>query len=208
MLLSGFAAVAARGTAGARAVANGLTVARALSVVPVCLLLGSSETGRQLAFLLFSLAAASDWLDGYVARRYGGASAFGRRLDPIADKVLVCGVLGVLIYDGKLAGIDMYPAVCIIAREIAVSILRETLAAKNVELSVTSSARRKTFLEMVAVAMLLLHAYMGNVVIGRFSVMVLWVAALLAVVSAVDYVALGLIRLGRMAHAFRYRRAE
>lgn len=104
------------------------------------------------AFWIFVVAASTDWVDGYLARRWHATTRWGAILDPIADKVLVTGaILGVLA-SGSLPGIAV-PCGLILFREFAVSALRETVAGK-VKLPVTLLAKWKTLLQMVALGAL------------------------------------------------------
>ena len=100
------------------------------------------------AFWIFVIAASTDWVDGYLARRWNATTRWGAILDPIADKVLVTGaILGVLA-SGSLPGIAL-PCGLILFREFAVSALRETMAGR-INLPVTLAAKWKTTLQMVA----------------------------------------------------------
>ncbi|WP_332656190.1 CDP-diacylglycerol--glycerol-3-phosphate 3-phosphatidyltransferase [Brevundimonas sp.] len=104
------------------------------------------------AFVIFIVAASTDWVDGYLARRWHATTRWGAILDPIADKVLVTGaILGVLAW-GSVPQIAI-PCGLILFREFAVSALRETVAGK-VKLPVTLLAKWKTTLQMVALAAL------------------------------------------------------
>ena len=104
------------------------------------------------AFVIFVVAASSDWIDGFLARRWNATTRWGAILDPIADKVLVTGaILGVLAW-GALPQIAI-PCGLILFREFAVSALRETVAGK-VKLPVTLLAKWKTVLQMVALGAL------------------------------------------------------
>ena len=104
------------------------------------------------AFVIFVVAASSDWIDGYLARRWHATTRWGAILDPIADKILVTGaILGVLAW-GALPQIAI-PCGLILFREFAVSALRETVAGK-VKLQVTLLAKWKTTLQMVALGAL------------------------------------------------------
>lgn len=104
------------------------------------------------AFWIFVIAASTDWVDGFLARRWNAVSRWGAILDPIADKVLITGaILGVLA-SGSLPGIAL-PCGLILFREFAVSALRETTAGR-VQLPVTLLAKWKTTLQMVALAAL------------------------------------------------------
>lgn len=104
------------------------------------------------AFIIFLVAASTDWVDGFLARRWHATTRWGAILDPIADKVLVTGaILGVLAW-GSVPQIAI-PCGLILFREFAVSALRETVAGK-VKLPVTLLAKWKTTLQMVALAAL------------------------------------------------------
>ena len=100
------------------------------------------------AFWIFVIAASTDWVDGFLARRWNATTRWGAILDPIADKVLITGaILGVLA-SGSLPGIAL-PCGLILFREFAVSALRETMAGR-INLPVTLAAKWKTTLQMVA----------------------------------------------------------
>ena len=109
---------------------------------------------------IFVLAAATDWLDGYLARRLNQMSAFGAFLDPVADKLIVAGALIILVY---LQRVDMLVALIIIGREIAISALREWMAkvgqAKSV--AVAFIGKLKTVSQMIAIPLLLYHEELG-----------------------------------------------
>ena len=100
------------------------------------------------AFWIFVIAASTDWVDGYLARRWNSTTRWGAILDPIADKVLVTGAILGLLTSGSLTFIAI-PCGLILFREFAVSALRETMAGK-VDLPVTLLAKWKTTLQMVA----------------------------------------------------------
>lgn len=108
----------------------------------------------RMAFWIFVIAASTDWVDGYLARRWHAETRWGAILDPIADKILVTGaILGVLT-SGSVPQIAI-PCGLILFREFAVSALRETMAGK-VKLEVTLLAKWKTTLQMVALGAQLL----------------------------------------------------
>lgn len=108
----------------------------------------------RVAFWIFVVAASTDWVDGYLARRWNATTRWGAILDPIADKILVTGaILGVLT-SGSVPQIAI-PCGLILFREFAVSALRETIAGK-VKLDVTLLAKWKTTLQMVALGAQLL----------------------------------------------------
>jgi len=123
-------------------------------------LVGATGTGpdtglhlARFAFAAFVIAAVTDFFDGWLARRWNVVSTFGAILDPIGDKVLVCGaILGLLAV--QTPGV-LIPGGVILFREFAVSALRETLAPKGVKLPVTFLAKTKTTLQLVALGALM-----------------------------------------------------
>ena len=108
-----------------------------------------------LAMSVFALAAITDWLDGYLARRWGEVSAFGAFLDPVADKLMVAAALIMLVQLGRA---DSWLAIIIIGREIAISALREWMAqlGKSKSVAVAFAGKVKTVAQMIAIIALLL----------------------------------------------------
>jgi cardiolipin synthase len=151
-----------------------------------------------IACVVFSAAAITDYFDGKLARSRRQQSDLGRMLDPIADKLLVGAVLMLLVGMGRLSAVALYPAIVIMLREILVSGLREYLAGIRVGLPVTNLAKWKTGFQMGALGTLLagdssarfLHlAFLPVSLIGEA---MLWVAAVLTLVTGWDYLTAGL----------------
>jgi cardiolipin synthase len=138
-----------------------------------------------LAFLLYVAAAASDWVDGYLARRLNMGSALGRMLDPIADKLLVGALLIVMAFTRDLGALDLIPAVAIMMREILVSGLREHLGPRNVTVHVTPLAKWKTTVQLIALGLVMLEELVPF--LGLVSDIVLWLAGVLTVWTGVQY---------------------
>lgn len=138
--------------------------------------------------VLFVLAAITDYFDGYIARNYNQLSTWGRVLDPIADKLLVAAVILMIAVTDRLNGINFIPAVVILLREVAVSGLREFLAELRVGLPVTKLAKWKTAAQMTALPFLIVnHVDLGWFTAGHVGVALIWVAALLTVITGWDY---------------------
>src|SRR3981189_3960083 len=143
------------------AVPNLLTYARIVAVpaVVACLYWQDILQGgiwlRWVALTLFIAAGITDFLDGYLARKWGEFSSFGRMLDPIADKLLVASCLLMLAADGTIRGWSLWAAIVILCREILVSGLREFLAELRVSAPVTQLAKWKTTVQLVAIGFLL-----------------------------------------------------
>src|SRR3979411_1693936 len=140
---------------------NILTYARiaAIPVVVGCVFAQSILDGplwlRWVALAVFIAAGGTDYLDGYYARIWDQQSAFGRMLDPIADKLLVASCLLMLAADNSIHGWTLWAAIVILCREILVSGLREYLAALRVSVPVTKLAKWKTTIHLVAIGFLI-----------------------------------------------------
>ncbi len=158
---------------------NALTIGRMAALAPVtALLMAPGPAARWAALALFAAAALSDGLDGWLARRLDARSALGRILDPIADKVLVCGVIVVL---GAAGEAPVAAVLVIVAREFLVAGLREALAAQRIEVRVTPFSKAKTVLQMAAIVIVLLP--LPQTALAGEAAM--WLAALATAVSGV-----------------------
>jgi cardiolipin synthase len=147
-----------------------------------------SYHGKNIAAtVVFILAALTDWLDGYLARRLNQTSAFGAFLDPVADKLIVVGALIALLY---LNRVDMLVALIIIGREIAISALREWMAKVGQARSVAVAfiGKLKTVFQMIAIPLLLYHDVVFRVDSQWLGTLFINVAAVLTVVSMLYYV--------------------
>jgi CDP-diacylglycerol--glycerol-3-phosphate 3-phosphatidyltransferase/cardiolipin synthase len=139
---------------------------------------------------VFAAAAITDWLDGYLARRWGQTSAFGAFLDPVADKLMVAAALIILVWLDRAAA---YLAIIIIGREIAISALREWMAqlGKTKNVAVAFIGKVKTAAQMTAIIALLLYEPLipgiPTPLLGTFA---LWVAAILTLWSMFHYLKL------------------
>lgn len=164
---------------------NILTVGRILAILPLglCLAYGG-QTGAWIAVALFCAMSISDFLDGWIARRYNMTSTFGRVMDPIADKVVIGVMLPVLIGLGLISGWHAIAVYLILTREFVISGLRECLAGDLV-IHVTQLAKWKTTMQLVATGAVLLTAALP--IVTPFALGLLWLAALLTVLSGIDY---------------------
>lgn len=145
------------------------------------------ETRNLVAALMFIVFAATDWLDGFLARKLNQTSSFGAFLDPVADKFLVCASLLVLVH---LQRADVFVALIIIGREIAISALREWMAQIGASKSVAVHmiGKVKTTVQMVAIPFLLFDDRLLGVLDTRlWGQVLIWVAAVLTVWSMVYY---------------------
>jgi CDP-diacylglycerol--glycerol-3-phosphate 3-phosphatidyltransferase len=132
---------------------NALTLLRILAVpVVVVALVGETSNGDTLAAAVFALAAATDGLDGYFARSRGSVTTFGKLMDPLADKLLVTGALLSLVSLGRL---EAWVAMVIIAREVAVTILRTIAAERGIVIAASWLGKLKTVLQIAAIIALI-----------------------------------------------------
>lgn len=167
-------------------VPNLITIARILAIIPiVALVMAGDPLLRAVALSLYVLAAASDWVDGYLARAWNQYSDLGRMLDPIADKLLVGIVITVLAWDGSLSALDMIPVVAILLREFFIPGLREFLGNKTVVLPVTRLAKWKTTIQLVAFALILAEPLIPG--LGLVSDLVLWAAGIITLWTGWQY---------------------
>jgi len=151
----------------------------------------SSWHQNLIATSLFIAAAITDWLDGYLARRLNQMSAFGAFLDPVADKLMIAAALIVLVW---LQRVDAIIAVVIIGREIAVSAMREWMAkiGQSKSVAVNFLGKIKTISQMIAVPLLLYHERIGVLSPQRVGTWLIYVAAILTLVSMFYYLKLAL----------------
>jgi cardiolipin synthase len=186
---------------------NMLTYARiaAIPVVVGCIYAQSIMDGplwlRWVAVAVFIAAGVTDFLDGYYARIWDQHSAFGRMLDPIADKLLVASCLLMLAADGIIHGWTLWAAIVILCREILVSGLREYLAGLRVSVPVTKLAKWKTTVQLVAIGFLL-AGEAGDVaipivtplgpIVTEIGLLLLWVSAIVTIYTGWDYFRAGI----------------
>lgn len=142
----------------------------------------STAERNLFATVLFTAAAFTDWLDGWLARRLNQTSAFGAFLDPVADKLMVAAALIVLVEFERVAAVV---AMIIIGREIAISALREWMATigQGSSVAVSLIGKVKTVAQMVAIPMLLYHDRIGAFAPQRVGTWLIWIAAVLTLVS-------------------------
>tara|TARA_Y100001970_G_C14166989_1_gene821895 strand:+ start:279 stop:869 length:591 start_codon:yes stop_codon:yes gene_type:complete len=179
---------------------NILTIGRII-IVPIFVLSFyiPGIVGDLVPFFLFVLASFTDYVDGLLARLYKEESKLGELLDPIADKILVSAALVLLVMNGIIKNYEVIAAIVILTREILISGLREFLAKrKESALPVSSLSKFKTFMQMLAIA-LLLTGDTGNKIINfqdynaqTIGIILLWVSAFLTIYTGYDYLRKGI----------------
>jgi len=154
--------------------------------------------GDLTACVLFIIASFTDFLDGMLARMMGEESKLGELLDPIADKIIVATALILLVMSGIIRHYEVIAAIIILTREILISGLREFLARGQIKLPVTNLAKLKTFLQMVAIA-LLLTGETGNRILNfqdynaqTIGIVLLWLSAFLTLYTGYEYLRKGI----------------
>jgi len=154
--------------------------------------------GDLTACVLFVIASFTDFLDGMLARMMGEESKLGELLDPIADKIIVATALILLVMSGTIKNYEVIAAIIILTREILISGLREFLARGRIKLPVTNLAKLKTFLQMVAIT-LLLTGETGNKILNfqdynaqTIGIILLWLSAFLTLYTGYEYLRKGI----------------
>jgi CDP-diacylglycerol--glycerol-3-phosphate 3-phosphatidyltransferase len=148
-------------TARRRAVANlpnALTLAR-IAAIPMLVWLLHEPTRESsiAAFAVFLVASITDFLDGYLARRYGLITPLGKLLDPLADKLLVVSALVMITVGSRLPALPAWLLVIIIGRELAVTGLRSIAASEGIVVAAEGTGKLKMILQIVGVLALILH---------------------------------------------------
>lgn len=165
--------------------ANRLTMLRIGAVVPILLLIHfPSPWSCWAAVVLFILAAITDFLDGYIARREKQVTNFGKFLDPLADKLLICSILI------EMAGLGWVPAwivTVIIMRELSITGLRAVAADKGVIIAADRYGKWKTVFQIAAIIPLLIHFPLFGIPVASIGSAILWIALALTIFSGCNY---------------------
>ncbi|PZX10040.1 CDP-diacylglycerol--glycerol-3-phosphate 3-phosphatidyltransferase [Celeribacter halophilus] len=168
---------------------NILTVFRLLCAPGVALvfLVLPRPVADWVALILFASASVTDFLDGYLARKWDQMSKFGAMLDPIADKAMVVTAIAVLTMLHGVNPLIVIPAAFILLRETFVSGLREFLGDTAGTLKVTKLAKWKTTAQMVAIAVLFAYGATASAPLFTLGLLIFWIAGLLTVITGWDY---------------------
>lgn len=167
-----------------------LTLLRIVLIpVLVALFYEGSDPSRWIALAVFIIAALTDWFDGYLARTMNAHSKLGEMLDPIADKLIVCAALVMLVKDATIHDLTVVAAIVIVSREILLSGLREYLAAAQVKVRVSRIGKLKTAIQMLAICVLIAAPPIGRhwPPIDVLGAAALWIAAAMTVYTGWSY---------------------
>lgn len=184
---------------------NILTMLR-IALIPVILtFIDNESTSRSfIAAVLYSVSALTDFVDGYLARKYDQISLLGKFLDPLADKILVMATLVWMVPMGR---IDAWLVVVLLAREFSITGLRSVASSEGLVISARQMGKHKTALQMIGILCLILHfrypviftsAYVDTHIVGTY---VIYISLVFSIFSAVEYIQL-------FARAVKQRAAE
>ncbi|WP_102028285.1 CDP-diacylglycerol--glycerol-3-phosphate 3-phosphatidyltransferase [Salirhabdus sp. Marseille-P4669] len=176
---------------------NRITVSRILLIPFFILLLaipfewGEIQIGEEVlpvshlaAAILFIIASTTDWIDGYYARKHNLVTNLGKFLDPLADKLLVSAAFILLVEMGLAPA---WVVIVIISREFAVTGLRLVAAGEGVVLAASNMGKLKTWIQIIAISVLLLHNFPFSYLDFPFDTIALYAALIITVVSGLDY---------------------
>ena len=165
---------------------NKLTILRVIMIPFFVLALlyngGENQTLRYVAAAIFIIASLTDMLDGKIARKYNLVTNFGKFMDPLADKLLVCSALICLV---ELKELPAWMVIVIISREFIISGFRLVASDNGVVIAASYWGKFKTTFQMIAVVLLIL----GIPSLSMVTTAVVWIALVLTVISLVDYIA-------------------
>ncbi|WP_455617823.1 CDP-diacylglycerol--glycerol-3-phosphate 3-phosphatidyltransferase [Eisenbergiella sp.] len=161
---------------------NKLTILRMIMIIPfvVFMLVPMGGAGKWIALALFVIASLTDLLDGKIARKYNLVTTFGKFMDPLADKLLVCSALICLVEMGK---IPAWIVIIIVSREFIISGFRQVASDKGVVIAASYWGKFKTTFQMVMIVLMIADIP----VLSLVTTIVMWAALILTVVSLVDY---------------------
>lgn len=165
--------------------ANRLTLLR-VAMIPIFLLvlyLFQSTLGSYIATSIFIVASLTDWLDGYIARKYNMTTDFGKFMDPLADKLLVTAALIYFVEVNRLSAIVV---IIIVSREFIISGFRLVAALNNKVIAASVWGKIKTSITMVMIIVLLVH--LNNPVAEFIEVILVFLATFFTIISAIDYI--------------------
>ncbi len=166
---------------------NKLTILRVILIIPfvLCMLLpGVGAAGKYAAVAIFIIASLTDMLDGKIARKNNLVTNFGKFMDPLADKLLVCSAMICLTANNKL---EAWIVIIIISREFIISGFRLVASDNGVVIAASYWGKFKTTFQMVMIVMLILD--FDNDIYRVCATIVTYIALILTVVSLIDYIA-------------------
>ena len=166
--------------------ANKITLLRVLLIPIFMIVLFSGFTSSSyIAALIFTIASATDGLDGYIARSRNQVTTFGKFVDPLADKLLVSTALISMV---ELSKISAWIVVLIIAREFTITGFRIIAASEGITIAASSLGKIKTITQLVAIISLLINNYPFRLVNFPFDTIMLYTSLTFTIISGIDYI--------------------
>lgn len=163
--------------------ANKITITRFL-LVPVYMYLMLYTKLLNIAFLIFLLASATDYLDGYIARKYNMITSLGKLIDPLADKFLV--IAAFIIFATEFKYIDPITLSICVFREITISVFRAVAASKNIVIAAGFLGKLKTVLQIFSI--LLIHLYISFKISFIYVNIAVFIMTIITLLSLFDYI--------------------
>ncbi len=166
--------------------ANKITFAR-IFIIPffILSLLGDFPYSQYIAAFIFILAASTDSMDGYIARKRNEITNLGKFLDPLADKLLITSALVILVEMGQISSIV---AIIIISREFIVTGFRVIAASKGVVIAASWLGKIKTIVQIVSIVAVLLDNFPFSLIGFPFDTISLYIATVITILSGIDYI--------------------
>ncbi len=165
--------------------ANKLTMLRfVLAVLFIVLFYMEAPIYQIAAFIVFILAAVTDFFDGYIARKYNQITKLGKLTDPLADKVLVFSALILFVEKGLIWG---WPVIIILSRDLMIGIFRGVAASQNVVIAADNLGKVKTVFQLVAIVIILFGLAFEMMHFVYWGKIVFYIAVILTVVSGINY---------------------
>lgn len=137
-----------------------------------------------IAAFIFIVAAATDWLDGFYARKYKLVTNLGKFLDPLADKLLITAAFIALV---EMQMLPAWIVILILSREFAVTGIRLVAAADGAVIAASPLGKAKTVTQLIAIAALMLHNFPFEAIGFPFATIMVWIAAIMTIISGIDY---------------------
>jgi CDP-diacylglycerol--glycerol-3-phosphate 3-phosphatidyltransferase len=166
---------------------NLLSVSRVIAVpVFIILMIDPTPVRALIAGTLFSIASITDWLDGYLARKWGQVTRIGKLLDPVADKVFIASAL-IMLVEKDPAAVPSWIVIIIIGRDIAVTGLRAMAASDGIIIPAESMGKYKVGAQITAILAVVYNFTIGSAWIANLGTAALWLAMVLSVYSGIQY---------------------
>ncbi|RPK29639.1 CDP-diacylglycerol--glycerol-3-phosphate 3-phosphatidyltransferase [Paenibacillus xylanexedens] len=165
--------------------ANKITLAR-IALIPLFMICFLNQQSVMIALIIFAVAAGTDKLDGYVARKYNQITNLGKLLDPLADKLLIAVALVMMVQENMISS---WIAVIIIGREIVITALRMVATEQGIALAADRYGKIKMVLQVAAIIAILLNNVRFSLLTEvRVDVILLWLAAGVTLLSGLNYI--------------------